>query len=572
MGEPSEIRRSVRAYFFTPLLPYLVAAVGAFFFAGTSDFRGYYGLFLRVGLAAVLLEITLRFFWSCCGFPARGFSNSAFLALRFAGVFFICAWYFYLRVPENPYPNFAPRYAELTLRLDEVSRGMNDSRYGIATVLSAPDFAERTVGRKIWYTISDGKKAVAPNKNFTVSETVRVGGVLAGTYPDEPKSRGFSASKPEGRAFEKYLRDKGVHFKISARSEGAVSLAKPESRYAFFEAVRGYMERSLSAYWFGAFDGSGAAATYKAMILGDKSLLTPEQKLAFADTGTMHVFAISGLHIGFAAAVLFGALSLLRVDWRVQPFAALPILYLYVCACGSRPSAMRAFGMIALMWVALAFSRGAGAFGALVVAAFVAVAASPSIVFDAGFCLSYAIVASIFVYSLPLYSYVMRATSSGLPAPDTLRARVSAWVKAYFVGGFCISLGAMFACAPLSSYFFSYFAPLSVLYSPLFVSGAGLAVGLGFVGFALPAFLAGGLNCVAASVVGAMSECASFAAHTFSGRVDFQMPSLALSYAAVFGFLFLSAFFADSRSVFLRFALAPIFVASIMLVSLFENG
>ncbi len=195
MGEPSEIRRSVRAYFFTPLLPYLVAAAGAFFFAGTSDFRGYYGLFLRVGLAAVLLEITLRFFWSCCGFPVRGFSNSAFLALRFAGVFFICTWYFYLRVPENPYPNFAPRYAELTLRLDEVSRGMNDSRYGIATVLSAPDFAERTVGRKIWYTISDGKKAVAPNKNFTVSETVRVSGVLAGTYPDEPKSRGFSAKE-----------------------------------------------------------------------------------------------------------------------------------------------------------------------------------------------------------------------------------------------------------------------------------------------------------------------------------------------------------------------------------------
>ena len=271
-------------------------------------------------------------------------------------------------------------------------------------------------------------------------------------------------------------------------------------------------------------------------------------------------------------AVLFGALSLLRLDWRIQPFVALSVLYLYVCACGSRPSAMRAFGMIALMWLALAFSRGTGAFGALVVAAAVAVAVSPPIIFDAGFCLSYAIVASIFVYSLPLYSYVMRVTSSGLPAPDTLRFRVAACLKAYFVGGFCISLGAMFASAPLGAYFFSYFAPLSVLYSPLFVSGAGLAVGLGFIGFVLPAFLAGGLNCAAASIVGAMSECASFAAHAFGGRVDFRMPSPTLAYAAVFGFLFLSAFFADSRSVFLRFALAPVFVASIMIVSLLQNG
>ena len=522
---------------------------------------------------AVLGEITLRFFFSGFAFSKPVWLNAAFFGLRIAGIFFICLWYFYLRVPENPYPNFAPRNAELTLRLDEVLRGMNDSRYGVATVLSAPDFAEKMCGLKIWYTISDGKNAVVPNKNFTVSEVVRVGGVLSGTYPDEPKSRGFSASSPDGRAFEKYLREKSVYFKISARSANAESVEKPEPRYAFFARVRGYMERSLSTYWLGAFDGSGAAATYKAMLLGDKSLLTPEQKRAFADTGTMHVFAISGLHIGFAAAVLFGALSVLRLDWRVQPFVALPVLYLYVCACGSRPSALRAFGMISLMWLALAFSRGSGAFGSLVVAAFVAVAVSPSIVFDAGFGLSYAVVASIFVYSLPLYSYVMRETSGEFsPVADTFRRRMSAWLKAYVVGGFCISFGAMFAGAPLSAHYFSYFAPLSVLYSPIFVSGAGLAVALGFAGFALPAFLAGGLNCIAASVVGAMSDCASFAGRTFDARVDFQMPSLLLSYVAVFGFLFLSAFFADSRSAFLRFALAPIFVVSIMLLSFFENG
>ncbi|MFR6033726.1 MAG: ComEC/Rec2 family competence protein [Bacilli bacterium] len=62
---------------------------------------------------------------------------------------------------------------------------------------------------------------------------------------------------------------------------------------------------------------------------------------------TMHVFAISGLHIGFAAALIY-ALLRSKTSMEIQPLVALPVLYMHVCACGGG-SAMRAFAMIAVL-------------------------------------------------------------------------------------------------------------------------------------------------------------------------------------------------------------------------------
>jgi hypothetical protein len=139
----------------------------------------------------------------------------------------------------------------------------------------------------------------------------------------------------------------------------------------------------------------------------------------------------------------------------------------------------------------------------------------------------------------------------------------------YFLGAFCISLGALFVGAPLSAHYFSFIAPMSILYSPFFVSGAGIAVGLGFAGFLLPDFIARCFNEVAVVLVGMMSDFAVWGANIWSGRIDFSMPSTQLSFVAVLGFLFISANMIRKRSAFFRFVLAPIFVMLIMLINLF---
>lgn len=95
---------------------------------------------------------------------------------------------------------------------------------------------------------------------------------------------------------------------MSARIADASVLEGESMRFGFYEAVRKYAERSLSAFPRESQADGEAARTYRAMILGDKSLLTEAQKRDFRDTGTMHVFAISGLPCGLCRPPCFTAL------------------------------------------------------------------------------------------------------------------------------------------------------------------------------------------------------------------------------------------------------------------------
>lgn len=567
-----DLPKSVRLSFYTPLLPYFSALLLAFIFAGVFQLRMYSDLFLSLGSFLILSEITLRviglLFFDELKLE-RKYVRFTFLALRYIGIVFVCMWYFYFRIEANPYKNFAPRETEITARINDVSRGVNDSRYGIAEIINTPDFLKNAMGCKFWYTISDGKNRTTANKDITPSQIVKLRGIFSSVYPDEVKSRGYYTGKPEGRAFEKYLRNRCIYFKMSVRVANAEILKPADRRFKYFDNVRAYLERSLSFFWRENMADNEASNAYRAMILGDKSLLTKEQKQSYMDTGTMHVFAISGLHIGFASIVLFGLLSALRINWRVQPLFALPMLYLYVCACGSRPSALRAFAMIAFVWCALSLSRGMRPFGALILAGFISLIISPTYVFDAGFVLSYSIVASIFVYSVPLYNYASYKLfpNNTLDEMSKLQ-RFLRWLMMYFLCALCISVGALFVGAPLSAHYFSFIAPMSIFYSPFFVSGAGIAVGLGFAGFLVPDFIAKCFNEVAVFIVGMMSNFAVCGAKIWSGRIDFSMSSVLLSYLAVLGFLFISVMLSRKRNVFLRFFLAPMFVVSIMFLSL----
>ena len=62
----------------------------------------------------------------------------------------------------------------------------------------------------------------------------------------------------------------------------------------------------------GSEQNAGFAGITVAMLLGKKSALSHEQKAIFLATGVMHLFAISGLHVGMIALILFQFLSLLR--------------------------------------------------------------------------------------------------------------------------------------------------------------------------------------------------------------------------------------------------------------------
>ena len=253
---------------------------------------------------------------------SAGLARGARWGLFLSGIFFAAFSYFFLRIPANPYPDFAPREAALDARILDVSKGKNGSLYGTAEVLRSADLP-RLAGHSIWFVVSDGKGGLRNPLKILPSAEVGFDGVVSPTGGVRYLSRGRVNQK--SLDFDGYLEGKFVLYKIFAPSMGAKVLSPPSARFDFYAGIARYMDSSLSALPGFMSADSMPARTYRAMILGDKSLLTPEQKDAFARTGVMHVFAISGLHVGFAAGILYFALSALGVRRSFQPFAAFPL-------------------------------------------------------------------------------------------------------------------------------------------------------------------------------------------------------------------------------------------------------
>ena len=123
------------------------------------------------------------------------------------------------------------------------------------------------------------------------------------------------------------------------------------------------------------------------MMLGMKSELTREQEQLFLENGTMHLLAISGLHIGVIAACGHALFLLVRFPKNWIPIPNIVLIGLFVIMTGGAPSAWRALLMIAC-YLCLSSKRQAASLNALVLSALICLIVDPLQLFLAGFQLS----------------------------------------------------------------------------------------------------------------------------------------------------------------------------------------
>ena len=78
------------------------------------------------------------------------------------------------------------------------------------------------------------------------------------------------------------------------------------------------------------------------ILLGDRSLMGDDVRDAFAESGTMHLLAISGLHVGIFAAMFWFGCRLFGVSDRTTAAVVIGAVVSYACLTGGRPSVVRA--------------------------------------------------------------------------------------------------------------------------------------------------------------------------------------------------------------------------------------
>ncbi len=140
------------------------------------------------------------------------------------------------------------------------------------------------------------------------------------------------------------------------------------------------------------------AALAGAVLLGAREGVDRERTRAFVQTGTVHLLAISGLHLG----ILAGALLLLalrapiRRGWAMLIVAA-PTIF-YVLLTDARPPIIRAAILVLMICCALYLGRRALSFNSLAAAALVVLAVNPAELFHTGAQLSFLAVAGLMYF------------------------------------------------------------------------------------------------------------------------------------------------------------------------------
>ena len=244
-------------------------------------------------------------------------------------------------------------------------------------------------------------------------------------------------------------------------SLGAATVEKRprvEGPAAFGFALERLRQR-ISERVLAGLDGTpGAIAA--ALMTGTRGAIPVEVMAAIRDSGLAHLLAISGLHIGLVAGILFvglrGALALvppLALRYPIKKWAAVAALagaLAYALVAGATVPTQRAFLMVGLVLLAVLFDRRGLSMRLVAWAAFVILLLRPESLLGASFQLSFAAVAAL----IAVYEVVRdrRRLDEAGPSPWPRRALL-------YLGGVALTtLIAGTATAPFAIYHFNRFA------------------------------------------------------------------------------------------------------------------
>lgn len=357
-----------------PLL-WLVVPLMAGLAAGKSIGLGAPGWQLGVALAAAVFAVFAAWraprLWGPALLAAMILAGSASYALHRA------------RLPA--WDTLPAREARLSLRVDRVFPLGDEKRsVGLGTIMRAEGHLQDVAGQRIYFSLTRRKGEPPPTRSAVVSA---VGVIIA--LPRDPPAN----------TFDGYLAGAGVNFRLT---RGRV-LREEVPATPYFRFCATAAKRFKETLGQGIAEKRPAlAGLLRAMMLGETHELSDEQHTLFMQSGTMHLFAISGLNIGVIATSLQALLLLLRLPLWVRFFTGTSLLWLFVDITGTSPSAVRALVMTVFIMAALVLRRPSNPLAALVASAAAVLLISPLQLFSASFIMSYGIVAALLVLGLPL--------------------------------------------------------------------------------------------------------------------------------------------------------------------------
>jgi ComEC/Rec2-related protein len=206
----------------------------------------------------------------------------------------------------------------------------------------------------------------------------------------------------------RWLRRHGVH--VVLRGDRWRMIGRRGGFAGATDRLRAWLGRVVAT----GLDGE-RRALLEGVVLGDDQGLSDGLRRDFRASGLYHLLAVSGQNVGLVAGGVLVLAWLLGVPRVLGELGALAAMAAYVLAVGAQPSVVRAGIAGALGSVAWLAARQRDRWHFLLLGALALLAWNPYVLLDAGFQLSFAAVAAIFIVAGPL-----RRRLDGYPVPGKL--------------------------------------------------------------------------------------------------------------------------------------------------------
>jgi len=258
----------------------------------------------------------------------------------------------------------------------------------------------------------------------------------------------------------KWLRRQGMAAVFMADESGG-----SQSASAWVKWVAGIRKSFRDSVTDGVEAGSQRSQVIRAVVLGEYPTDAEDLMMDYRHSGTLHVFCVSGLHVGMVGLLGWGVLRWSGVSRRRAVLALLPLMFGYAWVTGNGPPAVRAAWMALVFLMAFVLRRRPDLLNALGAVLLAMLLWDGRMLFYPGVQLSYGVVCAIAIGVGMTSRWFAWLGRRALYLPQD---RLSRWQKIWFwfrnktAQSLAVSTAAWTGSTPLTAMHFGLITPASI--------------------------------------------------------------------------------------------------------------
>lgn len=206
--------------------------------------------------------------------------------------------------------------------------------------------------------------------------------------------------------YRKYMNRKGFYYTAYANSNNWHLLNQNSEFELKLWALK--IRDKILDYFRQLHMNASAFAVISALTVGEKSYLDADLVSAYVNSGTMHLLAVSGMHVALLFWLLqqfFRPLERIKRGKAIQTVLVLSIIWLFALITGLTPSVIRASVMFTFWMLGDYSNRNVNIYNTLSASALLILLIEPGSLFDIGFQLSYLAVLGIVIFYKDIFNW-----------------------------------------------------------------------------------------------------------------------------------------------------------------------